>query len=29
MSETERGLYDKYTVINNEKGLPIDGPARG
>ncbi|MEA4896144.1 MAG: hypothetical protein VB064_12925 [Oscillospiraceae bacterium] len=27
MNDTERGLYDKYSVIKNDTGLPIDGPA--
>lgn len=27
MSDNQKGLYDKYTVINNETQKPIDGPA--
>lgn len=25
MNDKERGLYNKYTVINNETGKPVDG----
>lgn len=27
MSDDKKGLYDKYTVINNETESPIDGAA--
>jgi hypothetical protein len=27
VSDNEKGLYNKYTVINNETGKPIEGEA--